>query len=82
MTSSVSRTAAVVIAAAWITGCATTDPQPVQCQAPPMPNPPEMSPEELAPLSDAAYWKLRRRDDAWQGAVLERQRMLESICGD
>lgn len=67
-------------AAALITGCATNrDPVP-HCQVPPLPNPPELSGEELAPLSDEVYWKLRERDDAWQSSLLEHRAILREVC--
>ena len=45
-----------------------------------MPSPPEVAGEELAPLPDEVYWRLRRRDAALIDAVKERQAMLREVC--
>lgn len=52
------------------------------CTVPPMPAPPEISAEELDPLPDDVFWRLRERDDALVSAIVERQRMLEALCED
>jgi len=47
-----------------------------------MPAPPEVTGDELSPLDDDVYWRLRERDDALQDAIIERQMMLKEFCAD
>ena len=73
---------ATVAAACLTTGCATTEYIHPDCTVPPMPDPPEVTGEELAPLPDEVYWRVRERDAALVGAVRVRQAMLIEVCGD
>ena len=71
----------IVAAALTMTGCATkTEYVTPDCDPPPMPAPPEVSGDELSPLDDDVYWRLRERDDALQDAIIERQQMLKELC--
>jgi hypothetical protein len=47
-----------------------------------MPAPPEVTGEELEPLPDEVYWRVRERDAALVDAVRVRQSMLVEVCRD
>lgn len=63
----------------WMTKTEYVQPH---CVAPVRAEPPEISGQQLDPLPDNVYWKVRTRDTMLVNEIDVRQTMLEKICGD
>lgn len=75
--------AAIVLAALAMSGCATSERlvyvEP-ECTVPPMPAPPEVTATDLDPLPDEVYWRVLRRDRELTDSLLEHRAILLQVC--